>query len=136
MKTKSEINTDAIRSILKTNKKQIKLSLAMCAHCSLCAESCFLYVTKGYDPEYMPSYKFINSIGRLYRKKGNVDQQALEEIQDLVFEKCVLCTRCYCPFGIDIPSLITLGRNVCRSQGFFREYDKSCVNQVYQYPLR
>jgi len=124
MRTKSEINTDSIKSILKTNKKQIKLGLAMCAHCSLCAESCFLYVTKGNDPEYMPSYKFINSIGRLYRKKGKVDKQALEEIRDLVFEKCVLCTRCYCPFGIDIPSLITLGRSVCRSQGVFREYDK------------
>ena len=119
-----EINTDSIQSILKQNKKQIKLGLAMCAHCSLCAESCFLFVSNDNDPEYMPSYKFINSIGKLYKKKGKVSQQALEEMRDLVFEKCVLCTRCYCPFGIDIPSLITLGRNVCRSQGLFREYDR------------
>ena len=112
MGEKKEINTDSIKSILKQNKKQIKLGLSMCAHCSLCAESCFLYVTKGNDPEYMPSYKFINSIGRLYKKKGKVSKQALYEMRDLVFGKCVLCTRCYCPFGIDIPSLITLGRDV------------------------
>jgi len=120
----TEINTDSIKSILKQNRTQIKLGLAMCAHCSLCAESCFLFVSNDNDPEYMPSYKFINSIGKLYRKKGKVSQQALEEMRDLVFEKCVLCTRCYCPFGIDIPALITIGRNVCRSQGLFREYDR------------
>ena len=124
MGTTTEINTDSIKSILKQNRKQIKLGLAMCAHCSLCAESCFLFVLHDNDPEYMPSYKFINSIGKLYKKKGKVSMQALEEMRDLVFEKCVLCTRCYCPFGIDIPSLITLGRTVCRSQGLFREYDR------------
>jgi Fe-S oxidoreductase len=123
-KNQKKIKTDSIKSILKQNKKQIKLGLSMCAHCSLCAESCFLYASKGNDPEYMPSYKFINSIGKLFKKKGNVSKQVLEEMRDLVFEKCVLCTRCYCPFGIDIPSLITLGRRACRTQGLFREYDK------------
>ncbi|MCK5099395.1 MAG: (Fe-S)-binding protein [Desulfobacteraceae bacterium] len=124
MLKQTEINTDPIKSILKQNKKQIKLSLFMCAHCSLCAESCFLFTSKDNDPEYMPSYKFINSIGKLYKKKGRVSKQVLEEMRDLVFEKCVLCTRCYCPFGIDIPSLITLGRSACRTQGLFREYDR------------
>ena len=119
-----EINTDPIQSILKQNKKQIKFGLSMCAHCSLCAESCFLFISNHNDPEYMPSYKFINSIGKLYKKKGRVSKQVLEEMRDLVFEKCVLCTRCYCPFGIDIPSLITLGRDACRTQGLFREYDR------------
>ena len=119
-----EIDIDPIKLILKQNRKQIKLGLTMCAHCSLCAESCFLFISKGNDPEYMPSYKFINSIGKLYRKKGRVKKKVLEEIKDLVFEKCVLCTRCYCPFGIDIPSLLTLARDACRTQGLFREYDR------------
>lgn len=123
-KKNSKIDTRAIQSILKENKKQIKLGLAMCAHCSLCAESCFLYMARGLDPEYMPSYKFLHSIGKLYKKKGKVSFGQLEKMRDLVFYNCVLCTRCYCPFGIDIPSLITLGRRVCRSQGLFREYDK------------
>ena len=48
----------------------MKLSLAACAHCTLCAESCFLFNARDNDPTYMPSYKFINSLGVLYKKKG------------------------------------------------------------------
>lgn len=120
---KESIDIPAIREILLQNGKQIRQGLRMCAHCALCAESCFLYMAHPDDPSYMPSYKFINSIGRIYKKKGKVDRAALEAMGRLVFEKCVLCTRCYCPFGIDIPALITLGRRVCRSQGVFRVYD-------------
>jgi Fe-S oxidoreductase len=123
-KKNGKVDTRTIQSILKENKKQIKLGLTMCAHCSLCAESCFLYMSRDLDPEYMPSYKFLHSIGKLYKKKGKVSSGQLEKMRDLVFCNCVLCTRCYCPFGIDIPSLITLGRQVCRSQGLYREYDK------------
>ena len=118
------VNGSAIRSILNENKNQIKLGLSMCARCSLCAESCFLYMSKNYDPEYMPSYKFLNSVGRLYKKKGKVSNGRLEKMRDLVFKNCVLCTRCYCPFGIDIPSLITIGRRLCRSQEVYRTYDE------------
>jgi Fe-S oxidoreductase len=119
----NRIDIKAIQSILDQNKKEIKTGLSMCAHCSLCAESCFLYMSNDYAPEYMPSYKFIHSIGKLYKKKGKVSKKKLEEMRDLVFNNCVLCTRCYCPFGIDIPSLITLGRRICRSQDLYRTYD-------------
>jgi Fe-S oxidoreductase len=119
----TKINIEPIKAILKNNKTQIKLGLSMCAHCSLCAESCFLYMSNNQNPEYMPSYKFLNSIGKLYKKKGKVTRESLEEMQELTFNKCVLCTRCYCPFGIDIPGLIALGRSVCRTQEMFREYD-------------
>lgn len=118
------INTDEIKEIMATGKAKMKLWLKVCAHCSLCAESCFLFNTKGKDPKYMPSHKFINSIGRLYKKKGKVNQGELEEISDIVFNRCVLCTRCYCPFGIDIPDMISLGRRICRSQGIYRRYDE------------
>ena len=114
----------AIKSIVKQNQKQLKLGMAMCVHCSLCAESCFLFTTKGEDPKYMPSHKFINSIGKLYKKKGKVDRETLEEISDVVWNRCVLCTRCYCPFGIDIPEMIALGRKICRTQNIYRKYDE------------
>ncbi|MDA8403869.1 MAG: (Fe-S)-binding protein [Desulfobacteraceae bacterium] len=118
-------DTPAIQTILNANQKQIKIGLTMCAHCSLCAESCFLYMSHEGDPRYMPSYKFLNSVGALWRKKGRASQAQLEVMRDLVFDNCVLCTRCYCPLGIDIPSLIALGRRICRSQNLFRTYDKS-----------
>lgn len=122
--THNTIDPEPIRAILNQNKIQIRLGLRMCAHCALCAESCFLYISHPDDPAYMPSYKFIHSIGLLYKKKGQVDKAAITVMGNLVFDNCVLCTRCYCPFGIDIPALITLGRRACRSQGVFRIYDE------------
>ncbi len=120
----TEINTEKIKEIMDASRPKMKLWLKVCAHCSLCAESCFLYTTKGQDPKYMPSHKFINSIGKLYKKGGKVSRTALEEIGDIVWNRCVLCTRCYCPFGIDIPEMIALGRKICRSQDIYRKYDE------------
>ncbi len=118
------VDTDEIHEILWARKKEIQVSLKSCAHCSLCADSCFLYHCRDNDPRYMPSHKFINSIGTLYRNKGNVTREALEEIRDIVWTRCVLCTRCYCPLGIDIPSMIALARKVCRSQNVFYDYSQ------------
>ncbi len=117
------VDVKFIRGMLEKNKGKMKLSLSVCAHCSLCAESCFLFNTHNKNPKYMPSYKFIHSIGKLYKKKGKVDRAALEDIRITVWKLCVLCTRCYCPFGIDIPSMIALARSICRSQGVFPKYD-------------
>jgi heterodisulfide reductase subunit C len=72
----------------------------------------------------MPSHKFIHSIGTLYRKKGRINRKDLETIGDIVWNRCVLCTRCYCPFGIDIPAMIALGRKICRTQNIYRRYDE------------
>ena len=65
----------------------------------------------------------MNSVGVLYKKKGKVDKLDLGEMRDLVWERCVLCTRCYCPMGIDIPEMLSLARRVCRSQGVYPQYD-------------
>jgi heterodisulfide reductase subunit C len=119
-----DINIEEIKAIMDSDKAKMKLWLKVCAHCSLCAESSFLYTTRGRDPKYIPSHKFINSIGRLYKKRGKVDRESLEEIGDIVWNRCVLCTRCYCPFGIDIPEMIALGRKICRSQDIYRKYDE------------
>lgn len=119
----ASVDINFIRDMLKKNKGKMKLSLSVCAHCSLCAESCFLFNAHHQDPKYMPSYKFIHSIGTLYKKKGKVDRSMLEEMSINIWERCVLCTRCYCPFGIDIPSMIALARSICRSQGVFPRYD-------------
>jgi Fe-S oxidoreductase len=120
----SQINTADIRAILDAEKPKMRLWLNVCAHCSLCAESCFLYTVNGRDPRYMPSHKFIHSIGTLYRKKGKINRKDLETIGDIVWNRCVLCTRCYCPFGIDIPAMIALGRKICRTQNIYRCYDE------------
>jgi Fe-S oxidoreductase len=118
------VDTGVIRNRLDKHKNKMKLSLKACAHCTLCAESCFLYMSRDKDPKYMPSYKFINSIGRLYKKNGKVDKADLAEIRDIVWDRCVLCTRCYCPIGIDIPEMIALARSICREQGVYPQFDQ------------
>jgi Fe-S oxidoreductase len=123
-KNTAGVNSYEIRAILDEKKTKMKLSLQACAHCSLCAESCFLFMGHNKDPKYMPSYKFLHSVGVLYKKKGNVDKLDLGEMRDLVWERCVLCNRCYCPIGIDIPDMLALARRICRSQGVYPQYDR------------
>jgi Fe-S oxidoreductase len=117
------INTDEIRRMLSKKKSKMKRLLSHCVHCSLCAESCFLYLARNKDPQYMPSFKAIHSLGRLYKKRGKVDRSFLEQIKGIVWRNCVLCRRCYCPVGIDVPSMITLAREICRSQGIYPRVD-------------
>lgn len=123
--TAGAVDVKKIRKALYKNKTQISLSLKLCVHCTLCAESCFLYMHRGKDPIYMPSHKFINSLGRLYKKKGEIDRKGLEEIREIVWDRCVLCTRCYCPMGIDIPGMIALTRDICREQGVLPRFDEA-----------
>ncbi len=113
------VDNAQIKEMLDAKKGKMKTLLSFCARCGLCADSCFLFRSHDGDPHYMPSYKVINSLGRLYKKKGNVDREMLEEMKPLVFKNCVLCKRCYCPIGVDLPSMISFARTICRTQGVY-----------------
>ena len=117
-------DTKQIREMLDRKKGKMKRFLSYCAHCSLCAESCFLYMEHHKDPQYMPSYKAINSLGKLYRKRGRVDRKLLTEMKGIVWRNCVLCGRCYCPIGIHIPSMIAFARSILRSQDVYPQLDE------------
>jgi Fe-S oxidoreductase len=117
------VDRQVIKRLLDSRKDQMRLMLSHCVHCSLCAESCFLFRTHDGDPRYMPSYKVINSLGALYKKKGDVDRAFLEKIKEIVWRSCVLCTRCYCPIGVDVPSMIAFARSICRSQDVVPDFD-------------
>ncbi len=116
------VDVKTIASMLNRKKSRMKLCLAACASCTLCAESCFLFMSHDRDPRYMPSYKVVNSLGILYKKKGKVSRRELEEMKTLIWKNCVLCGRCYCPFGIDIPNMIAFARSILRSQGIYGVY--------------
>jgi Fe-S oxidoreductase len=119
------VDTEKIKAMLNRKKARMKLCLAACASCTLCAESCFLFMSNDKDPHYMPSYKVTNSLGKLYKKRGRVSRAILEEIKELIWKNCVLCGRCYCPFGIDIPDMISFARSILRSQGITGVYPHS-----------
>ena len=118
MRTK-DVDTGTVKRLLDKKQAKYKRYLSHCAHCSICAESCFLYQKNDKDPVYMPSYKAIRSLGVMYKKKGKLTRADLEEIKTLVWKKCVLCKRCYCPIGVDIHGMIGYAREICRTQGVF-----------------
>ena len=118
------VDKKKIREMLERHKAKHKLMLQHCVRCTLCAESCFLFMANDKEPEYMPSYKVINSLGKLYKRRGNVDRSALEKMKKIVWKNCVLCTRCYCPIGLDIPGMIAFARSICRSQGVYPDFDE------------
>jgi len=122
-----QINIDPsqIREMLNRKKGRMKVCLSACAGCTLCAESCFLFRSHDGDPRYMPSYKVLNSLGTLYRKRGKVSLAQLEQMRELIWRNCVLCERCYCPFGIDLPNMIAFARSILRSQGICGVYPHS-----------
>ena len=120
--TQQPVDEMKIRELLQQKKSRMKLCLSACASCSLCAESCFLFMSHDKDPHYMPSYKVVNSLGMLYRKKGRVSRVQLEAMKELIWKNCVLCGRCYCPFGIDIPYMIACARRILRTQGIYGFY--------------
>ncbi len=125
----NDVFENRIKKIISKKRGMVKLSLSVCVHCSICSESCFLYRSHENDPTYTPSYKAIHSIGRIYKKNGKLSDEEYNNIKRLIWDKCVLCTRCYCPVGIDIPSLIATARNVCREKGVYRTYDGNEAGQ-------
>jgi ferredoxin len=118
------VDVKKVKEMLNRKKGKMKRYLSHCAHCSLCAESCFLYMAHNKDPQYMPSYKAIYSLGKLYKKRGKVDRKFLNEIKGIVWRNCVLCGRCYCPIGIHVPSMIAFARSICRSQDVYPQLDE------------
>ena len=122
---RTPIDLNQIREMLNLKKGRMKVCLSACAGCTLCAESCFLFRSHDGDPRYMPSYKVLNSLGTLYKKRGKVSRAQLEQMKELIWRNCVLCERCYCPFGIDLPNMIAFARSILRSQGICGVYPHS-----------
>lgn len=117
-----DVDTRYIRYMLDQKKTQMKIMLLYCARCSNCAKSCFLY-TNTQDASYIPSHKVFFSLGKLYKAKEKIRRRDLENMVDTIWNKCVLCERCYCPIGLNIPEMISMARSICRSQGVYKTYD-------------
>lgn len=109
-----------IKEILKANHgARIRTWLSICSRCGLCAESCFYYLAHDGDPHLSPAYKLQKTLGEMYRRKGNLKRSFLEKCYEILWLQCTMCKRCsmYCPFGIDIASMMAIARHICWSQG-------------------
>lgn len=117
------VDRDKLKAMLR-QKRRMRYFLSFCASCGLCAESCFYYRKHG-DPRSTPAYKAVNTLGVMFSRKRTLSRDDLEGMKDLLWGKCVLCRRCYCPFGIDISGMISWARSICRAQGIYEDYRKS-----------
>jgi len=119
----NQLNVDSAAlqaTIQKSLKSRLRTWLEICAHCGLCADSCFYYLANNKDPKQVPSYKIQSTLGEIVRRKGNVDNAFMQMVMDTTWSKCTCCNRCgsYCPFGIDMGVMFGYLRGLCFSQGF------------------
>lgn len=118
---KLEIDRNALwATIRKTLKSRMRTWLEICAHCGLCADSCFFYLSNNKDPRQVPSYKIQSTLGEIVKRKGDVDNAFMRYVMDTAWGKCTCCNRCgtYCPFGIDMGVMFSYVRGLCFTQGF------------------
>ncbi len=116
-----EVDVPALRQSLEnTCKSRTKTWLDICAHCSLCADSCFLYLANNRDPKQIPSYKIQSTLGEMVRRKGAVNTEFMIHCMDVAWSQCTCCNRCgtYCPHGIDVGVMMSYLRGLLFSQGF------------------
>ncbi|MBI5552848.1 MAG: (Fe-S)-binding protein [Desulfobacterales bacterium] len=107
-------------TLQKSLKSRLRTWLSICAHCGMCADSCFFYLANGNDPSQVPSYKIQQTLGEIVRRKGRVDNAFMRNAMDTAYSKCTCCNRCglYCPFGIDTGVMFSYLRGLLFSQGF------------------
>ena len=116
-----EVDTDGLwETVKKTMKSRTRTWLKICAHCGMCAESCFLYRINDQDPRQVPAYKIQSTLGEILRKKGRVGPDFMRSAMETAWAKCTCCNRCamYCPHGIDTGVMISYLRGLLYSQGF------------------
>lgn len=108
------------RDLEQTCKSRTRTWLAICAHCGMCAESCFFYKTNNNDPTQIPSYKIQSTLGEMLRRKGRVDTEFMIHAMDVAWGKCTCCNRCglYCPHGIDTGVMFSYLRGILFKHGF------------------
>jgi Fe-S oxidoreductase len=132
-KTDLPIDTPKARQILDAHGgARIRTWMSICSRCGLCAKSCFVYLSNDRDLRLSPAYKVRYSLNEMHRRKGRFDRAFLEKAYEICWLQCTMCKRCsiYCPFGIDIASMIMAARNVCYSQGVragrLAEFTENC----------
>lgn len=116
-----EVDKEALwATVQKTCQSRTKTWLEICAHCGMCADSCFLYRVNDRDPKQVPAYKIQSTLGEIVRRKGDVDTQFMIHAVEVAWSQCTCCNRCgtYCPHGIDMGVMFSYLRGLLYSQGF------------------
>ena len=67
-----DVDREKLANSLKaTCKSRLRTWLEICAHCGLCADSCFLYLANKKDPTQVPAYKIQSTLGKIVQRNGD-----------------------------------------------------------------
>ncbi|MCK5313099.1 MAG: (Fe-S)-binding protein [Desulfobacteraceae bacterium] len=116
-----DIDSDLLwKTIQNTLKSRLKTWFEICAHCGMCAESCFIYQVNDRDPKQVPAYKIQSTLGEIIKRKGKVDNKFMRHAMEVAWSQCTCCNRCgtYCPHGIDTGIMFGYLRGLLYQQGF------------------
>ncbi len=116
-----DVDADLLwRTIKKTFKSRMQTWLNICAHCGMCADSCFLYRIHNRDPRQVPAYKVHSTLGEIIKRKGKVSTEFMLMAMETAWARCTCCNRCalYCPHGIDTGIMMSYLRGLLYQQGF------------------
>ena len=84
-----EVDRAALWATLqKTCKSRMRTWLEICAHCGMCADSCYLYTVNNKDPKQVPAYKIQSTLGEMVKRKGDVDNAFMQMVMDTAWSKC------------------------------------------------
>jgi Fe-S oxidoreductase len=112
------------------NHARMQMWVEICTRCGMCADSCLFYLANGRRPELAPAYK-VAPLRKLYRTGGEATRELLEEMFQRSFAECTACRRCsqYCPFGIDMATMVAVQRAMLFGQGMTPEgLARACEN--------
>ncbi|MFU8770291.1 MAG: 4Fe-4S dicluster domain-containing protein, partial [Desulfotignum sp.] len=76
------------KTIQNTCKSRTRTWLEICAHCGMCADSCFLYQVDGRKPTQVPAYKIQSTLGEIIRRKGKVDAAFMIHAMEVAWSQC------------------------------------------------
>lgn len=116
--------------------------LNSCVHCGLCASSCIYYIAES-DPKYIPAVK-VDLLSSVYRGHSTLtgkiapwlvgarklNEETVEEMTDLFYGACTLCSRCvpHCSIGVDISFLVRKGREMLARMGYVPQTLQSTID--------
>ena len=116
-----DVDTEKLWTAIQNTCKSRTLTwLEICAHCGMCADSCFLYRVHDRDPEQVPAFKIQSTLGEMIKRKGQVDNAFMRRAMEYAWSRCTCCNRCsqFCPHGIDMGVMFSYLRGLLYSQGF------------------
>jgi len=123
--------TAAFKKVIKSRlNRNMRYYLDLCTRCGLCYDTCHVYqgipkkeyspvnraevVRKIFKKYFRPSGFFLPGWG----DASAIDDHVLDELHEAAFS-CTGCRRCmmYCPFGIDIPYILSIAKGILLENG-------------------